>query len=213
MTITNIVLFSFLIAAIIFNLFFSGRNRIEIEGYEAVNIKFEHYAAQCAPECRCELEKAFEYADNAGYDRMCVIKKLIMDRPDKFESAFVFINKNFSIYLEIYINGGLIKNIDLISQFYDSKIFVTTDDADKKAVDSRWITVEYFKAGKYYRVENKSDYHYELAIKLKSMTEKHIKILTENHKAPAVSPYYATAQGYASCRNYINDIMKLDLMK
>jgi hypothetical protein len=196
----NYLLALFLISAVIYNLFFSRRNRVEVEGYSRVNGRFEDCAAEDFA-CAAALAVCFETLEASGFDRLCALGK-----SDTHEIIFVFINKNYSIYLELYCFAGVIKNIELMSQFYDSKIYITTTDAEKKVIDSHWIAVECITAA------SEADFS-DNAVKnlIESLIEKHTAKLLAAHSGP-VSPYYATPSGYASCKNYVNDIMKLDRM-
>ncbi len=195
----NYLLALFIISAVIYNLFFSRRNRVELEGCRRLDGRFEDHCAAGDSVCAPAPAVCFETLAASGFDRLCALGK-----PDSHETIFVFINKNYSIYLEIYYLSGDIKNIELMSQFYDSKIYITTTDAEKKIIDSHWIAVEHIPV--------KADADLSgAAVKnlIESLIEKHTAKLLAAHGG-STSPYYATPSGYASCKNYVNDIMKLD---
>ena len=202
----NYLLALFLISAAIYNLLFSRKNRVEVEGYMRVNERFEE---QCAASCDCACARSrlacYETLESCGFDRLCSLRRAGAQETMQ-ETIFVFINKNYAIYLEIYCSDGVIKNIELMSQFYDSRIHITTTDAEKKLIGSRWIVVEAAP------VRSESDFLDGGAKDIiESLVEKHTAKLFAAHSGP-LAPYYATPSGYASCKNYVNDILKLDRM-
>ncbi len=195
----NYLLALFIISAVIYNLFFSRRNRVELEGYQRLDGRFEDHCPGGGSGCAAAPFVCFETLAASGFDRLCALGK-----PGSQEIIFAFINKNYAIYLDVYYLSGVIKNIELMSQFYDSKIYITTTDAEKKIIDSHWIAVEHTPAQ-----DTKESFGDDVKNTIESLVEKHIAKLLAAHGG-STSPYYATPSGYASCKNYVNDIMKLD---
>jgi len=202
----NYILASFLLFAIAFNFFFTRRNKFEVEGYKRSGEKYEEYCAARIPAAAGMLLPCFEYLGLAGFDRLCILEKSAADETKKLgETVFVFINKNYCIYLEIICESGKPKSVELMSQFADSKIYISGSDEKMAGIDSKWIDYEYLPArAGVFEKGPLLDY-------ICPAIKKHIDKISSAHAAGR-SPFYATASNYASCRNYVADIVKLNKM-
>mgnify|MGYP000939254185 CR=1 FL=1 len=210
------VLAAFLIFAVLFNFFNSGRGRFSVDGYELVRDNFEEFCAREKFEAAPALAAAFDYLGLAGFDRLCILRPAAPPPPDGKENddaagsaVFVFINKNFSVYLDIACDGGLIKNIELTSQFYDSKIHITGSDETMAGFDSKWV--EYLVIERACGAFGPASEAGPFVEYLHRAIERHIEKIKSAHTG-ARSPFYATARNYASCRNYVRDIKKINKM-
>lgn len=221
----NYILASLLLFAIAFNLFFSRRNKYEVEGYERSGEKYEDYCARRMPAAGEKLLPCFRYLDLAGFDRLCILekkpaaasaglksvaessaeKKDVNEIKASEEAVFVFINKNYCIYLDIRVAGDKLKCVELMSQFSDSKIYIIGSDEKMAGIDSRWIDYEFLPPPAGVFEEGPLLDYICPAIK------KQIDKMSSAHAAGR-SPFYATGYNYASCRNYVADIVKLNKM-
>jgi len=212
------VLAAFLILAMLFNFFTSGRGRFTLDGYELVRENFEEFCAREEFAAAPALKAGFDYLVLAGFDRLCILRP---DAPSPAagenyiaaaaagDAVFVFVNKNYSLYLDIICEGGLIKNIELTSQFYDSKIHITGSDGSMAGFDSKWIEYRVIeKTGGAFGPQAETGPFVEY---LNGAIERHIEKIKSAH-TDARSPFYATARNYASCRNYVRDIKKINKM-
>jgi hypothetical protein len=211
------VLAAFLIFAMLFNFFTSGRGRFTLDGYDLVWENFEEFCAREKFAAAPALKAAFDYLVLAGFDRLCILRPAApppaagenSNAAAADDAVFVFINKNYSFYLDIICEGGQIKNIELTSQFYDSKIHITGSDESMAGFDSKWVE---------YRVIERTGCAFgpqaetgPVVEYLHGAIERHIEKIKSAH-TDARSPFYATARNYASCRNYVRDIKKINKM-
>lgn len=215
------VLAALLIFAMLFNFFTSGRGRFTLDGYDLVWENFEELCFREKFKNALVLKAAFDYLGLAGFDRLCILRPSVPPpasspssavnsiAPAACDAVFVFINKNYSLYLDIICEDGLIKNIELTSQFYDSKIHITGSDESMAGFDSKWV--EYCvieKAGGVFGPDAEAGPFVEY---LHGAIARHIEKIKSAH-TDARSPFYATARNYASCRNYVRDIKKINKM-
>lgn len=209
------VLAAFLILAMLFNFFTSGRGRFALDGYDLVWENFEEFCAREKFAAAPALKAGFDYLVLAGFDRLCILRPAVPPPAGEEKDAaagdavFVFINKNYSLYLDIACECGLIKNIELTSQFYDSKIHITGSDESMAGFDSKWV--EYLvieRTGGAFGPQAEPGPFVEY---LNGAIERHVEKIKSAH-TDARSPFYATARNYASCRNYVRDIKKINKM-
>lgn len=212
------VLAALLIFAMLFNFFSSGRGRFALDGYDLVWENFEEFCFREKFAAAPALKAGFDYLGLAGFDRLFILRPSgpqpapevnSTARASAGDAVFVFINKNYSLYLDIICESGLIKNIELTSQFYDSKIHITGSDESMAGFDSKWV--EYCvieRAGEAFGPAAEAGAFVEY---LHGAAARHIEKIKSAH-TDARSPFYATARNYASCRNYVRDIKKINKM-
>jgi hypothetical protein len=211
------VLAALLIFAMLFNFFTSGRGRFTLDGYDLVWENFEEFCAREKFAASPALKAGFDYLGLAGFDRLCILRPAAPPAAGENsiaaaaagDAVFVFINKNYSAYLDIACEGGLIKNIELTSQFYDSKIHITGSDESMAGFDSKWV--EYCVIARTGGAFGPQAVTGPFVEYLHGAIERHIEKIKSAH-TDARSPFYATARNYASCRNYVRDIKKINKM-
>lgn len=206
---------SLLIFAVLFNLFMNRDDRFEVEGFRRVRENFEKFAESGGYVPLSALKAAFNYLDMAGFDRLFVLREEISSETGakprgggaEGETAFVFVNKNYSVYLDLICEDGVLKKAELMSQFSDSKIFISGSDERMAGFVARWV--EYCVVAAAPGVFGPDGEPERLVDYLHGAIASHVEKIKSAH-AGALAPYYATARNYASCRNYARDIIGIE---
>lgn len=206
----NYILISIIFLALLLNLYiYNLKNIIHINNHKCLKINFKKFIKKNNLSFNFNFNKVIDFLTFAGFEELYILLKS-NDNDNCLSNdyvTFVFINKNYTLYLELTFFKNKLLIINTINQFYDLSINIISSSENILSIKSDFISYDILKPNFNFDDDN---IDYNLIIDyLNVIINKHInktKIIHQN----GLAPYYVNAKHYESCKNYLCEFVKFN---